>query len=173
MGMDMSGFSPWAKKQILQKLAEQERKKDAAAQADLERKKNKYGNKSAERTAEGGNGKLHFDSQKEARRYDELMLMLKAGEIRDLRLQQNFTLQEAYTLPNGNRVRAIVYKADFAYEKRITRPYQTDGGYALEWVEEWEKVVEDVKGGSATKTRVYALKRKMLLDKFGIEIREV
>ena len=42
---------------------------------------NKYGNKKAVR-----NG-ITFDSQKEAVRYDQLMLMLCAGEIRDLKLQ--------------------------------------------------------------------------------------
>ena len=36
-------------------------------------------------------GNLRFDSKKEARRYDELMLMLKAGQIRNLRLQQQYT----------------------------------------------------------------------------------
>ena len=41
-------------------------------------------------------GNLRFDSKKEARRYDELMLMLKAGQIRNLRLQQQYTLQESY-----------------------------------------------------------------------------
>ena len=49
---------------------------------------NKYGNKKAVR-----NG-ITFDSQKEAARYDQLMLRLCAGEIRDLKLQPEFTLQE-------------------------------------------------------------------------------
>ena len=54
---------------------------------------NKYGNKKAVR-----NG-ITFDSQKEAARYDQLMLRLCAGEIRDLKLQPEFTLQEAFTTP--------------------------------------------------------------------------
>ena len=62
---------------------------------------NKYGNKKAVR-----NG-ITFDSQKEAARYDQLMLRLCAGEIRDLKLQPEFTLQEAFTTPLGERVRAI------------------------------------------------------------------
>lgn len=56
---------------------------------------NKYGNKKAVR-----NG-IIFDSQKEAARYDQLMLRLCAGEIRDLKLQPEFTLQEAFTTPLG------------------------------------------------------------------------
>ena len=48
-------------------------------------------------------GSLRFDSKKEARRYDELMLMLKAGQIRNLRLQQQYTLQESYITETGER----------------------------------------------------------------------
>jgi len=44
-------------------------------------------------TAEG----IRFDSKKEVRRFRELQAMLQAGLIRELRLQQDFTLQEAYT----------------------------------------------------------------------------
>ena len=51
------------------------------ARPEPEQKRAKYQNQKAER------GEIHFDSQKEARRYDELLLMLRAGEIRDLRLQ--------------------------------------------------------------------------------------
>ena len=47
---------------------------------------NKYGAKKAHR------GPITFDSQKEAARYDELMLLVQAGEIRGLRLQPEFTL---------------------------------------------------------------------------------
>lgn len=99
-------------------------------------------------------GNLKFDSKKEARRYDELSLLLKAGKIRDLRLQVEFTLQGAYTTPGGNRIRAIRYLADFTYE------------------EHGELVVEDVKS-KATMTRVYAIKKKLLYEKYGITIREV
>ena len=45
----------------------------------------KYHNERAERAG------VRFDSQKEARRYDELMAMLRAGIISDLRLQPQFT----------------------------------------------------------------------------------
>ena len=93
---------------------------------------NKYGNKKAVR-----NG-ITFDSQKEAARYDQLMLLLCAGEIRDLKLQPEFTLQEAFTTPLGERVRAIKYRADFSYE----RPTEPDCTGAVHWL----PVVEDVKG---------------------------
>ena len=99
---------------------------------------------------------IEFDSKKEARYFDELMFRLEAGRIKDLKLQPQFTLQEAYTLPNGNRVRAIRYQADFSY-------YDCDLG---------KEVVADVKS-KATKTRVYAIKKKLLQEKFGIEVVEI
>ena len=65
----------------------------AAAPAPLHkgsRGNTKYHNERAKRAG------IRFDSQKEARRYDELMVMLRAGIISDLRLQPQFTLQESY-----------------------------------------------------------------------------
>lgn len=56
----------------------------AAALATLHKEshgKTKYGSRKDTR------GELRFASQKEARRYDELMVMLRAGIISDLRLQ--------------------------------------------------------------------------------------
>lgn len=107
---------------------------------------------------------MNFDSKKEARRYDELMAMLRAGQIRDLKLQPQFTIQEAYTTPEGQRVRAIRYQADFSY-KRPTEPDCTGEVH-------WLRVVEDVKS-RATKTRVYEIKKKLMREKLGIEIQEV
>ena len=80
----------------------------------------------------------------------------RRGEIRDLRLQVDFTLQEAYTDAEGRRVRAIRYRADFTY-------YEGAQG---------RQVVEDVKS-RPTRTREYAMKKKMLKDRFGIDITEV
>lgn len=101
---------------------------------------------------------IKFDSKKEAQRYAELMAELRSGDIRNLRLQQTFTLQEAYTTYTGERVRAIRYVADFAYERCV------DG--------EWLEIVEDVKS-RATKTPMYNAKKKMMLHKYGITVQEV
>lgn len=62
---------------------------------------------------------IRFDSKKEAGRFRELQAMLQAGLIRELRLQQDFTLQEAYTTPDGRRIRAIRYCADFVVSFRV------------------------------------------------------
>ncbi len=94
-----------------------------------------------------------FPSQKEAGRYAELKLLLRAGEITDLELQPAFVLQER-TRVNRRWQRAIIYRADFRYKTR-------DG----------KTVVEDVKGH---KTKVYLLKKKLLLARYPeIDFREV
>jgi hypothetical protein len=171
MGIDVNRLAPWAQAQIARKLAAQARDKAEKQAAAQEEKKNKYRNTPTDRQGAEGK-KIRFDSKREAARYDELMLMLKAGKIRDLKLQPQFTLQEAYTTPEGNRLRAIIYKADFSYEEQITTHFvesRTDYHYDDT---SWQFVVEDVKS-KATKTRVYAMKKKLLREKFGIDIVEV
>lgn len=149
----------------------------------------KYHNQKAVREVEGS--QIIFDSQKEARRFDELVLLERAGKIRDLKLQVDFTLQEAYTMAKtGNRVRAIRYRADFTYLERVADDFArcAQGEVSAEILsvvcedssictkepkeESWRLVVEDVKS-EATRTRVYAVKRKLMMDKYGIAIREV
>ena len=112
------------------------------------KKASKYHSAPAER------GELRFDSQKEALRYDELMVMLRAGIISDLRLQPQFTLQESYITETGERIRAVRYTADFSYKF---------GG---------KLVVEDVKS-TATRTMEYLRNRKFMRSKFGIDIQEI
>ena len=108
----------------------------------------KYRNAPAERAG------IKFDSQKEARRYDELRVMLRAEIITDLRLQPQFTLQESYLTENGQRIRAIRYTADFSYRF---------GG---------KLVVEDVKS-KPTRTKEYLRNKKMMRSQYGIDIQEV
>lgn len=102
---------------------------------------NKYGAKKAERDG------LVFASRKEARRYDELKLLEYAGVISELECQPRYELQPAFKR-NGKTERAIVYVGDFAYTEDGTR------------------VVEDVKGGKATRTAAFEIKRKLFLYKF-------
>lgn len=155
MGVNVSDLPPKAQEQVARKMQAQLREK--------QEKQRKYHNQPCEV------GGIKFDSQKEARRYRELMALLKAGKIRDLKLQPQFTLQESYKTPAGKRVQAIRYVADFSYD--LMPLYWT--GYDSQCPDDaWIKVVEDVKS-RATKTRVYEMKRKLLLDRFGIEIREV
>jgi len=109
--------------------------------------KNKYGNKKV--IVDGHT----FDSIAEARRYEQLSLMQKAGAISDLRLQPRYELQKAFKDFEGKMQRAIVYVADFAY---------AEGGL---------RVVEDVKGSI---TKEYAIKKKLFLYRyFDLTFREI
>ena len=105
---------------------------------------------------------ITFDSKKEANRFVELSWLLKAGEIRNLKLQPEFTLAEAYTTPEGERVKRVVYRADFSYE-RSTDPDAFGSVY-------WIPVVEDVKG---VRTDTYNLKKRLMREKYGIAIQEI
>ena len=159
MGVDVKDLPPAYQAQALRKWAEQERRKKRPplpSPADAEPgKPAKYHNKPTERVTPDG-AVLRFDSQKEARRYAELAARERAGQIRELRMQVDFTLQEAYTDGEGRRVRAIKYRADFTYRKK---PY-------------WVLVVEDVKS-RATRTKEYIMKRKLMKERFNIDIQEV
>lgn len=185
MGVDVKDLPPAYQAQALRKWAEQERKK---RRTPLPRpvgrpadgigmgprsgltpagggpgKPAKYHNKPTERVTPAG-AVLRFDSQKEARRYDELAAMEQTGTIRDLRMQVDFTLQEAYTDGEGRRVRAIRYRADFTY----VLVKETVGEYTFLD----QMVVEDVKS-RATRTKEYTMKRKMMKERFNIDIQEV
>lgn len=97
-----------------------------------------------------------FDSRKEARRYQELRYLLRAGVISRLDLQTRFLLIPAQKDESGKVIeRAVTYRADFTY-----------------WDENGNFIVEDVKS-DATRTREYILKRKLMLKVHGIRIREV
>lgn len=89
---------------------------------------------------------LHFDSRAEAARYWELTTLVRAGEIAELKPHPRFTIWEGVTA-KGKREK-ITYVADFQY---------TEGGRV---------VVEDVKGGSATQTAVWKMKRKMFVCRY-------
>lgn len=97
-------------------------------------------------------GDLTFSSKKEATRYLELKLMLKAGLISNLDLQTKFEVHPEYEL-NGKKIRPINYFADFTY-------YDKDGCF----------IVEDVKG---KKTKEYILKKKMFEYKYPFTITEI
>ena len=167
MAIDVKDLPPAYQAQALRKLMEQERRKKRPplpCPADAGTgKPAKYHNKPTERVTASG-AILRFDSQKEARRYDELAALEQAGKIRDLRMQVDFPLQGAYTDTEGRRIRAIRYKADFTYMKQSF--VDRDG----EW--QWALVVEDVKS-RATRTKEYIMKRKLMKERLNINIQEV
>ena len=169
MSIDVKDLPPAYQAQALQKWVEQERRKKRTPlpcpDDGTPGGGRKYHNKPTERVTTAG-AVLRFDSQKEARRYDELAALERAGKIRDLRMQVDFTLQEAYTDSEGQRVRAIRYRADFTYRKIRDDPWEEyDGSF-------WTLVVEDVKS-RATRTKEYVMKRKLMKERFNIDIQEV
>ena len=106
----------------------------------------KYGNRKTE--IDG----IVFDSRKEAARYFDLCLLEKAGEISELHRQVEFLITPSVRRSDGKVEGSCTYTADFTYRDK-------NGNY----------VVEDTKG---MRTKEYIIKRKLILDIFGIEIRE-
>jgi len=124
---------------------------------------NKYGNKKVE--IDG----YKFDSQAEARRYQELKLLEKAGKIKHLALQPKFEL-----VPKTKKRRAVTYTADFAYrEIKLIMEYDliSDTTYGSPI---WIEVVEDVKSPATAKDKTYIVKRNLFeYQNPDIDFREV
>lgn len=93
-----------------------------------------------------------FDSQRECNRYCELAMLQKAGAISGLQRQVRYELIPAQKIGGKTVERATAYIADFVYD------------------EDGRTVVEDVKG---VRTPEYKIKRKLMLWRNGIRVREV
>ena len=106
---------------------------------------------------------IKFDSQKEAKRYQELSLLEKAGAISDLQTQVKFLL-----IPTQYEI--VERSADG--RPIVTRCIERECSYYADFVyfQNGEQVVEDTKG---FKTPEYIIKRKLMLFKYGIKINEV
>ena len=88
---------------------------------------------------------IRFASQKEGKRYAELKLLAKAGEIRVLQIQPQFTFEV-------RGVKMFTYIADFSYFR------------------DRKLVIEDVKG---VRTPLYKLKKKIIEHEYNTEITEI
>jgi len=89
---------------------------------------------------------IRFASKKEAKRYGELLLMMKARKITELEVQPWFPIKV-----NGEPI--CIYVADFRYCDKYLGV-----------------IVEDVKG---VRTPLYKLKKKLVEAQYGIKIVEV
>jgi hypothetical protein len=98
---------------------------------------------------------IKFDSQRERSHWFHLIQQQAAGLISDLRLQVAFVLTERKQRDDGTWERASKYVADFTY------------------VRDGKLVVEDVKSEATRKNRAYIQKRKQMLDKHGITVKEI
>lgn len=113
---------------------------------------------------------ITFASKKEANRYRELKLLEKSGEITGLQLQVKYLLipSQFGRVPDARRPggtkrvcleREVAYYADFVYRDKAG-----------------DLVVEDVKGYRDPASAVYAkfvIKRKLMLERYGIRVVEV
>lgn len=88
-------------------------------------RRRKYGNKPTELDG------YRFASRAEARRYAELVILLKAGEIRDLEIHPHYDFQV-----NGQKI-GRGYTADFAYIELVKGPNGADWPH---------HVTEEIKG---------------------------
>ena len=98
-----------------------------------------------------------FDSKKEYKRYCELLILLRAGKISNLERQKKFLLIETQIKKDGTKEWPVYYVADFTY-------IDSKGN----------RIIEDVKGlkkGSAY--QLFIIKRKLMLLKYRIEIKEI
>lgn len=125
-------------------------------------RRSKYGNRKA--MVDG----ITFDSKKEANRFRELQLLERAGKITALQRHVKYVLiptqrefsneiykkgaHQGHFKPGKVLEKECSYIADFAYIQ--------DGAY----------VVEDTKG---VRTDAYKIKRKLMLERYGIQIKEV
>jgi Protein of unknown function (DUF1064) len=98
---------------------------------------------------------IRFASKAEARRYSELKLLERAGEIRELELQPRFPLRAGTNL-HSRLEDAIVgaYVADFRYRSGPTGIL----------------VIEDVKG---MRTALYRWKKRHFELQYGLTITEI
>lgn len=99
---------------------------------------------------------MTFDSIKEYKRWCELRLLEKVGEVTDLQRQVKYELIPSQRIEGKVVERTCGYVADFVYKRN------------------GETIVEDVKGykgGGAY--AVFTIKRKLMLWIHGIRIKEI
>ncbi len=106
---------------------------------------------------------ITFHSAKEARRWQELKLLEKAGVVSDIKLQVVFLLFAFRDSLDLSLTPIGAYVADFSYLERKEASHNGTpfGG-------PWYSVVEDVKGYD---TPLSKWKRKHVKAQYGIEVR--
>jgi len=92
-----------------------------------------------------------FDSLKEKNRYIELQLLVKAGEIFNLKCQPEFKISKGGSLDprTGRKMPPRKYRADFAYIDKSG-----------------ESIVEDVKSKGTMMEPLYRLKRQLFVEQY-------
>lgn len=177
MAIDISRLGAAAQKQILKKMRE----------ADMNRILKATERRQTERKVQGKENKLHaqktdgYDSKKEAKRAEELRWMEQTGAIKNLQEQKKFVLIPAiYRTESGKLVKDYASKPKRELEDQYGKLelLEREAAYVADFVyeQDGETVVEDVKGyrnPSSAPYRVFVLKRKLMLQEWGIRVREV
>ena len=102
-------------------------------------------------------GDIEFDSMAEHDRYLELLVLQRAGKIRDLECHPSYEILPSQETPPGKRnFRPVVYTPDFRYKK-----------------EDGTEVVEEVKSEYTRKEKDYVIRRKLILYTLGIYVEEI
>ena len=96
---------------------------------------------------------MTFDSKKEYTRFMELSLLERTGKIQKLERQVSYLLIPSQRIDGKVVERPVKYIADFVYLDDRDR-----------------LVVEDTKG---FRTKDYVIKRKLMLQQYGIRIKEI
>ena len=125
-------------------------------------RRSKYGNR---KTVVDG---IVFDSQKEAQRYRELLLLERAGKISYLDRQTKFTLIPAQREPSTEMYKRGRNKGKEKPGKLLEKECSYIADFA--YFQDDKYVVEDTKG---VRTEAYKIKRKLMLERYGIQIKEV
>lgn len=111
---------------------------------------------------------IEFDSQKEARRYQGLRLLERIGKISNLRLQVKYVL-----IPKQRAASFEVYKSGPQKgQRKPGKVLENECAYIADFVytQDGSEIVEDAKG---MRTAVYRIKRKLMLERYGIQIKEI
>ena len=125
---------------------------------------NKYHNRKV-KTSDG----LVHDSKREARRWIELKLLERAGQIKDLKRQVKFVL-----VPAQHEESIIGKRGGVKKGKLIERELSYIADFVYTDIRTEEMIVEDAKGfkgGGAYS--VFTIKRKLMLTIHNIKIREI
>lgn len=111
---------------------------------------------------------IQFDSKREAARYQELKLLERAGVISFLQRQTKFQLIPDQHAPSN----AVYTKGPRKGQRKPGKLLEHECSYIADfcYIQNGETVVEDAKG---YRTEVYRIKKKLMLERYGIHIREV
>lgn len=113
---------------------------------------------------------IEFASKKEASRYCELKLLQRAGKIENLQMQVPFVLIPA------QYVEETVYTPKTHKEKKVKKLVERKLKYVCDfcYMKDGNMVVEDVKGyRESSAYSVFVIKRKLMLERYGIRVKEV